>query len=80
MKAIFCSINESFEMELEEVVGTPGKNIGLIVSGYVEDKTMKEGWESWYGVKDWIIFLIGSMWNGNGLCYETYEVYELCSQ
>lgn len=81
MKAIFCFINGSFEMDLEAAAGIPGKNIGLIVSGYNDDKSRERSMgmsvyrEELYSLPKFEGFA-GPMWDGDGVRYETPEAYE----
>lgn len=70
-----------FEMDLEEAVGISGKNTGLVVSEYTEDKS-RERSMGMLAYREELDNLprfdgfVGSMWDEDKVRYETYELYK----
>lgn len=85
MNAIFCSINGYIEMNLEDAMGIPGKNAGLIVSGYTDNRSGECNMgvlvyrEELDNLPKFEGFL-GPMWDGDRVRYETQEVYDALSR
>lgn len=78
MNAIFCFKEGYIEINLEDAVGIPGKNMGLIVSGYIDDKS-NELSEELDNLPKFVGFL-GPMWDSDRVRYETQEVYDELSR
>lgn len=85
MNAIFCAKNGYIEMDLEDAIGVPGKNAGLIVCGYTLDRSDERNMgvlvhrEELDNLPKFEGFL-GPMWDGNRVRYETQEVYDELSR